>query len=339
MIDRRLMLSALAGLGLVASAAQAVVVDTFTRPDGAVLNNSIGTTETGTYIYTYGERGDSPLTAGQNPSQGTAELTGTQLRITGYSPTASRSPGAAAITSNPGGVYLTNYSAANTTVGADVSFRFNAAAPSNTSTDTNYFLTSYFEILVRTQAAQTLGNSASDNGLLDIAIGPNGDQLVREVVNGTLSGGLPVASGFFANPFTQSNTVGRRPLTGGGLARIKSFPIDGDPSHNIVIDANGNGFVDGTEFFNYTAEVNGNTVKTYLDGVQVGQWTTTYTSGANGNFVGLSKNRRAAADTFVGDVYLDNFTLEPLTAPTPEPATLATVSAAGLMVVCRRRQA
>lgn len=320
----------------VGSSAKAALVDTYTRADGPVTADSIGTTESGGYIYA--ERGDSPLTTTQNPTLGTAELTGTQLRVTGYAPNSSRTTGSTAITSNPGGVYLTNFSSANVTIKADIAFQnFDSSTTTNPSgafntdpgsTGTSY-ITTYAEYFARTQVAQTLGNSASDNGLLDIAIGPQGDQQVREIQNGTLvSLGNPTSG--FANPFKATNSVTRTKVTGtASLARIANY------SGSHVIDANGNGFVDGTESFNYTAVVSGNTVTTFIDGVQVAQWTNLmYTSGANGNLIGLSKNRRASADTYVSDVYYDNLDV------TPEPGTLAVLAAGiGGATLTRRRRA
>jgi hypothetical protein len=292
--------AAIATAAMTAGGVRAAVVDTFARPDGSPVTDSIGQTEVGGFHYV--ERGNSPTATVAN---GTAEIAGGELQIYGRLGT---------LNSDTGGVFLPGYISPDVTLSADVRFVHSIAAPNNTEELANDFF-----LALRSRSGMNFAaTSAGDDGLVAVEFIPNGGVLVRENRNGTLT---TVRSVNFAGTAARSNvrTAGELPAT------LNDLPFDVDQD----------GFIDGTEQVRFGVELSGTQLKLFVNGAQFGTtMTLTKTTGLNGNGVGLHKNRISSAFETASDLYVDNFDLTPV----PEPGSLGMVTASGLLLAGRRRR-
>lgn len=323
------MLAACGTLGV--SAAKAVVIDTFTRADDTTnVAQSLGV---GDYGFGLLERGLATSGSAGTITSGTAQIDNGKLRLTGNTP-------GATVNNGIGGVYIPGYQAPDVTISARIQFD-NRDASGNVLTDPgSNIMTNYFAFTLRSAAAINItGNiTASEIGLLDIDIYANGDIQVREgkTVGAAVSAITP-ASGYFSNYFTQSNTITRTKLTS-SAALQRMLSVGGQPLDLPTASdgtGTGNGFIDGNESFVFKAVLAGNSLSTYINDVQVGQYTTANTAGAGGNLIGLSKNRRAAADTAaVADILVDDLNISPV----PEPTSIAALGGLSILGLARKRR-
>lgn len=284
--------------------APAAVVDTYSRTDGTPVTDSVGQTEVGGLDYI--ERGNSPSATTVN---GTAEISGQELLIYGR-----QGPGV----NDTGGVFLPDYNSPDLSLSADVRFAHNIAAPGSTEELANTFF-----VALRSRSGMNFTTtSADDEGLLAVEIGPNGDILVRENRNGTLSS----VAGASGNPFSGAGTTRRR--NAGALPAT---------FNGVAFDADQDGFIDGDESFRFGIELAGTELKLFVNGAQIlSTFTLTETQGLNGNGLGLHKNRVAAAFETASDVYVDNLDVTPF--PIPEPGSFGLLAGAGLILASRRRR-
>jgi hypothetical protein len=293
--------AATAWAGLIAGSAQAAVIDTYTRADGSPVTDSVGGTEAGGFDYV--ERGNTPS---QAIASGTAQIVNNELALYGASGPAN---------SNFGGVYLAGYESPDLTISATVRFVHTIAAPTAAEELANTFI-----FTLRSQAAMNLAaTSAGDDGLLDVQIGPNGDVLVRENRNGTLT-----------------QVISQNLITGGATTRRRLAPGALPATFNgLPFDADQDGFIDDGETFSFGANVSGTTLQLFVNGLQVGSnLTLTETAGLNGSGVGLHKNRISAAFETASDVFADNLDISPV----PEPASFAALALAAGSVLARGRR-
>jgi hypothetical protein len=318
---------ALVAGALAASSAQAVVVDTFDRIDlTGTPANSIGpATNGGVAEYTYSERGNAPSAT---IPDGTASLTGSELRLTGRQPIGGTLNTTGTINNDVGGVYINNAEFADFTASVKIRFEQLIEAPINTgATAQIQELANVFTFIARSRPdVNFTAATTADAGMLDISVGPNGDLQVREVrVSGTTATLTNiVATGFAPNPFT-GLANNRRRLTPGVLpATYGGLPFDVDQD----------GFIDGNESFTFTASLTGTSLSTFINGVQVGAYTLTQTTGANGNFLSMHKNRISSAYEAAADILVDDLNLSPI----PEPTSTAALGGIAALALTRRRR-
>jgi len=285
--------------------ADAGLIDTFTRTDGAPVTDSLGTSEVGGFAYV--ERGNN---ASGSTVDGTAEISNNQLLITGANQTTS------AAYLNVGGAYLSGYDSADVKVGLDLAFVLVGNPPSGSNLANDNRFNNTFLLMLRSRVGQNFGTGVAEHaGLVAIELDPNGDILVRE--QRATTGLVSVLN---LNPFTGATAV-RQPLPGVLPATYGSGPFD----------VNQNGYLDADEPIRFEAELIGTSLKLFVNGLQYGNTATlaqTAVAAGQVNGIGLHKNRIGSAFLVGSNILVDNLEVTPV----PEPATLA--SCLGGLAVC-----
>jgi hypothetical protein len=257
------------------------LTDTFTRNDGSPIINSIGTSEAGGFVYR--ERGN---TSSQAIPIGTAEIRNSKLLVTG-------SKQGTPTNSAMGGVYLEGFDQADFFMSVDIGFEMAGPAPSGIAgADSNRFNSTAL-LMLRSRPNQNFGtNNSLENGLVAVEIAPNGDLLIREQTGQGSSGLTTVQSSF--NYFTNANAT-REPLPDllPAIWGTSSF------------DTNQNGYLDGDEMVSVRTEIEGTSLKVFLNDMQYGPtFTLSLTSAISGqaNGLGLHKNRMGSTGGYLNQV-------------------------------------
>lgn len=269
------------------------ITDTFSRSDGSTVINSIGKSEANGFAYR--ERGN---TAGQSIPIGTAQIRNNQLLVTG-------SQRGVPTNSTMGGVYLQGLDLADLSVSVDIGFQPAGALPSGiVGADSNKFNNTAL-LMLRSREFQNFGSTNSlEKGLVAVEISPNGDLLIREQTGQGTSGLTTIQSSFnfFTNaPSTREPLPGLLPATWG----------------SGTFDTNQNGYLDGDEMVNVRTELEGTTLRLFLNGLQYGPtYTLSHTSAVAGqdNGLGLHKNRMGSTGGFfnqvVSNIVYDNLHID-----------------------------
>jgi hypothetical protein len=289
------------------TAAEAGLIDTFTRSDGGTITDSVGMTEVSSYDYV--ERGNTP---GQAIPIGTAEISNNQLLITGSQQTTTP-----VAVSNTGGAYLSGSDHADVRVEADLAFQTVGPDPTGVAGANGNKFNNTFLLMLRSRVGQSFAtNAAIENGLVAIEFAPNADLLIREQ--------RPALTTVISrNYFTNAGPV-REPLATGVLPATFG---------SGSFDVNGNGYLDANEPFHFAAELIGTQLKIFINGAQYGvTYSVVGTSAAAGQLsgIGLHKNRIGGTNVVASNILLDNLAVTPI--PEPTSAMLLEMVLAGLLI-------